>query len=405
MRDIRNSHILRRLAVVLVLASSACSEPAGTPSGPVAAELRLVSGGDQVGNPLEALQHDVTIRVLDGDGSAIPDAAVSLTIVAGDGLLSAQRLNADAQGTVHVRWTLGPRTGAQQMRASVVGADSVHTLVSATARQQLLVSLQGSALTLVNLENTAQKILVAQAAAMDAAWSPDGRRIAFTGRPDNGVNDRIYIMNAEGTGVTPISTPGAAFDGEVDWSPDGKRLVFTRVLDGVSRIFAIDPDGRNLAQLSTSQSGTPRWSPDGSRIAYSVQSASHWSMEIAVMNADGTGARSLTANQTDDLGPDWSPDGSQLVYHGWREGRPRLFIINVDGTGDRLLTSDVPANHLYDAEAAWSRDGAVIAFGRATDDPAGTTYSTGLYTIRPDGTGLTEVARAQGAMDSPRWRP
>lgn len=372
---------------------------------PVASRLQVVAGGDQRGNALQLLREDVAVRVLDRHGTAVPGAAVAFAVVDGDGTLSAEHATTDALGAARVRWTLGPRTGAQRIRASLLGARPAEALVAAAARPQLLVSRQGSALTLINLENSDETVLFSQWAAMDAAWSPDGRRIAFAGRPDNLARNRIYVMNADGTGAAPITAPDPGNDAEVDWSPDGSRLVFTRVLDGGPRVFAVDPDGRNLARLTNATSSAPRWSPDGARIALRLRSATHPSMEIAVMNSDGTGVRTLTENETDDEGPDWSPDGARLVYHGWREGRPRLFVVNADGTGDRLLTTAAPPNHLYDADAAWSRDGGVIAFSRATMDADGASYSSGVYTIRPDGTGLTPGATGRGATDSPRWRP
>jgi TolB protein len=191
----------------------------------------------------------------------------------------------------------------------------------------------------------------------------------------------------------------------VDWSPDGTRFLFTRLTGAGSRVFVVGSNGTGLAQLTNTESRTPRWSPDGSRIAFAQRSASNQLMEIAVMNADGSNLQYLTANQSDDLEPSWSPDGAQIVYSGSREGRPRLFVIGADGTGDRLLTTTVPANHLYDDSPAWSRDGGLIAFSRATSSVDGTTYSSGIYTIRPDSSGLTPLVTGSGAVGSPRWRP
>ena len=258
---------------------------------------------------------------------------------------------------------------------------------------------------LINTENSEMRQLLSQWFASEPTWSPDGRRIAFIGRPDNNIQNRVYVMNADGTGATPITTVNdTTMDLDVDWSPDGKHLAFTRVMGSVSRIFVVDPDGKNLAQLTSVQSSTPRWSPDGKRIALSSRISSSFS-EIAIMNADGSDLHTLTANTTDDESPDWAPDGTSLVYFGWREGRPRLFVIGADGTGDRLLGTDVPPDHLYDNDPAWSRDGSVIAFSRAISSPDGSTYSSVLYTIRPDGTSLTVVSPGPASLIGARWRP
>src|SRR5207244_616815 len=60
------------------------------------------------------------------------------------------------------------------------------------------------------------------------AWSPDGKRIAFTRidytkAPDYGV----YVMNADGTGATKILDDA----GEPAWSPDGKSIAFLSYRD------------------------------------------------------------------------------------------------------------------------------------------------------------------------------
>jgi TolB protein len=59
----------------------------------------------------------------------------------------------------------------------------------------------------------------------DAAWSPDGRRIAFT-RRRNG-NWDVYVMRADGSGVRRLTPSGSALaEDEPAWSPDGSALVF-----------------------------------------------------------------------------------------------------------------------------------------------------------------------------------
>jgi Tol biopolymer transport system component len=68
----------------------------------------------------------------------------------------------------------------------------------------------------------------------DPAWSPDGTKIAFTRNPySNGLYELdIFAMNADGSGVADLSNAtgsyDAWYDAEAAWSPDGSRIAFDR---------------------------------------------------------------------------------------------------------------------------------------------------------------------------------
>ena len=102
-----------------------------------------------------------------------------------------------------------------------------------------------------------------------SAWSPDGSKIAFY-NPLNGTgNDDIYLMNADGTNKTRITTY-AGYDRDPAWSPDGSKIAFGSWMDGNSDIFIMNPDGTERTRLTfnTIFDGEPDWSPDGSKIVF-----------------------------------------------------------------------------------------------------------------------------------------
>ena len=69
------------------------------------------------------------------------------------------------------------------------------------------------------------------------AWSPDGKRIAFTSNRDG--NYEIYVMNADGTGLRNL-TRHPAQDNYAAWSPDGKRIAFISNRDGGHDVYVME---------------------------------------------------------------------------------------------------------------------------------------------------------------------
>jgi len=114
------------------------------------------------------------------------------------------------------------------------------------------------------------------------AWSPDGTLIAFTA--DRGGKDVIWIMNADGSGVRPITSgAGEGCDGlyGTSWSPDSQQIAFTRgCWDGDAEVWVVNADGtgeRHLAGTAgarpTQAALNPVWSPVPLRRSFSARKA------------------------------------------------------------------------------------------------------------------------------------
>ena len=133
-------------------------------------------------------------------------------------------------------------------------------------------------------------------------WSPDGKRIAFTGRTEPGCGLAVFVMNADGSERRQV-THLAPEEGRAQWpvwSPDGTRLAiqvnFNDPKAHICHLWIVEVSTGGASKLATHSQPyldeTPSWFPDGKRIAF--QSDRTGQMEVWVMNADGSGQRQVT---------------------------------------------------------------------------------------------------------------
>jgi hypothetical protein len=190
--------------------------------------------------------------------------------------------------------------------------------------------------------------------------------IAYANRVPGFANEwSVHTLNPDGTGEAMLVTGGA----NGPWSPDGNKLLFSRFPSfGSADIYVVNTDGSGEQQLTSGfPAWSPSWSPDGTRIAYKKSSASNSaSGEFWTMNADGTDKKQITNDGLGKFQLSWgmSPSGSKIAYAGFRapEGWG-MFTINPDGSGLTRLTG-VPSALAFRLTGPidWSPDGTKIVF-------------------------------------------
>jgi uncharacterized protein YjdB len=251
-----------------------------------------------------------------------------------------QGLRLRSRATLQARFTddtgaaLGPASGltwtSDAPAVASVGADGTvtgagygHAHVTATApggrtatadvfveSELLLASSRGGALQLYWVERgnlgELRRATADTGQATDAAFSPDGSRIAFVSTRDG--NPEIYLMDADGTNAVRITNDPQA-DARPVFTADGAGLLFESQRSGKSQIYSMALDGGNVQALtSDSASMTPTMSPDGRVVAYS--SVRNRSYDIWLMSPDGSNQRAFTT----------SPDQNETEPHFLRDG-------------------------------------------------------------------------------------
>jgi len=169
----------------------------------------------------------------------------------------------------------------------------------------------------------------------EAAWAPDGRRIAYTVR--RGRSSAIHVIKA--SGGTPKALAGNALNPE--WSPDGRWIAYSAP-DPTDRtdydIWVMHPDGSHPRAIidATPTDWSPRWSPDGSRIAFTGESDDRWGVYLADIN--GTRIQGVMTDPDANEAFGWSPDGSKILFLSDRShtGGTFLYFMDADGTNVQL---------------------------------------------------------------------
>jgi Tol biopolymer transport system component len=242
----------------------------------------------------------------------------------------------------------------------------------------------------------------------EAAFFGENGKIAFTSNRttgtgvDNPTGDKeIFVMDSDGTNLVQL-TNNTAGDFDPTFSPDGTQIAFESTRDGNSEIYTMNPDGThqtNRSKKASTADFSPAWSPDSQKIAFARTQDGN--SEIFTMNANGSSQKNVSNDPRLDDDPAWSPDGQKITFSSERNagtgvnnptGDGEIFTINPDGTGLTQLTT----NTVADAEPDWAPDATKIAFRNSQD----------VFVMNANGTSPQNLTLNTGTVSlDPAWSP
>jgi len=171
-------------------------------------------------------------------------------------------------------------------------------------------------------------------------WSPDGTRILFETNVD------LFIMPALG-GTPRLMAKGACC---AAWSPDGRQVAYVRsprrfgMVERPESIYVTTPDGgpsRFVGVVPDPHSLS--WSPDGQWLAlvsgndaFAVGTAQFGNIgpsAVVLVPAGGGALIPVTDNAALNASPAWTPDGRRLLFVSDRDGARDVYAVRLSNSG------------------------------------------------------------------------
>jgi WD40 repeat protein len=252
--------------------------------------------------------------------------------------------------------------------------------------------------------------------------------------------DRLWVVNADGTGAHELLPTMSGVQEPIAWSADGSRLLY-RTATGVG---LTDPAGARPEELElvcpTRADSDPvlvscqvdrdavALSPDGGRLAYPIREGTHDQsdrdvasalvvLDLATALATRLGSTEMSSPLLEECGadndggnhsPSWSPEGDRLAFARVTgpetEGscQTAVLIVNADGSSVRQVVA--PGQLQGSIRPVWSPDGSSLVLGGAFVGPSGETKVTwgDIYIVRSDGADLHALTGDRASL-WPAW--
>jgi len=216
-----------------------------------------------------------------------------------------------------------PNDGVAMRPARVRASDDVEGLGLSPKGERVLVTARGDVFTVPPEKGEVRNLTRTSGAhEREAAWSPDGSRVAFLS--DRTGEEELYVTAQDGSGASePLTSGGRARRYGTSWSPRGTHIAFN---DKDGRLWMVDVASRELVEVARDPGGSLgdyTWSPHGDHLAFSLGEESGLRALWIYTLADRA-LRRVTDGQFNANEPVWDPEGRWLYFLSEREFAPQI---------------------------------------------------------------------------------
>ena len=244
------------------------------------------------------------------------------------------------------------------------------------------------------------------AAFLAACLSREPRDILFQAQQPGGTEDIYALRPQDGAIRRLVLADTFSSRSLAAWSPDGRAIAFTREFGDTAQLYVLDSLSGRPRQIAGGSMGFiafPDWSPDGTRLLFSAGSHEHYS--VYLIGADGAGLRAVLQDSLTYRSPSWSPDGSDFAISTYRNGRSEVQILTLATGGRRTVLAPDSA---YAEFAQWSPRGdeLLVTVYRGTQDlyaPTPREYGSNLALLDLRSGRFTAITDRQGLNNYGRW--
>lgn len=228
-------------------------------------------------------------------------------------------------------------------------------------------------------------------------------RVAFQ-MLQNGVKE-LYVVDSDGENLRRLTNLSDVVMSPA-WSPDGRRIAYTAAWEGRWQIYELDLAARRTRTIPLDVQGTimtPAYHPDGRTLAFAVASQGGQRGIYTYDLGRDCCLNRVVQSSRDDLSPTFSPDGSMIAFNSNRLGDavPQVYAVPTGGGDPDLISPYGFDQQGYYTSPDWSPEGDVVAFhGRVT---RGGPFQILLARMGEQGR-LTQLT-SEGWNEDPSWAP